>query len=59
MKVGDIVLPDFPEHRNDWRQGWPDDLPGVILEVTPYDTFIVMTPLRAEEVNIEYLVELV
>lgn len=59
MKIGSLVLPDFPEHRDDWRHDWPDDIPGVVLEVTPYNTFVVMTPLREEEVNIEYLVALI
>ena len=59
MKVGDIVLPDFPEHRVDWRADWPDNMPGVIVEESPWNTFIVMTPLRAEDVNIEYLVKVI
>ena len=59
MKVGDLVLPDFPVHRNDWRGDWPDDMLGVIIEETPWNTYVVMTPLRAEEVNIEYLVEVI
>ena len=59
MKVGDIVLPDFPEHRVDWRSDWPDHIPGVIIEESPWDTFTVMTPLRAEDVSIEYLVQVV
>lgn len=59
MKVGKTVLPDFPEHRDDWRTDWPDSMIGVIIEETKWNTFIVMTPLRAEEVNIEYLVEVV
>ena len=56
MKVGDIVLPDFPAHRADWRSGWPDTVAGVIIEETAWNTFVVMTPLRAEEVNSEYIV---
>lgn len=59
MNVGDMVLPDFPTHRNDWREDWPDNVAGVIIEKTKWDTYVVMTPLRAEEVNIEYLVEIV
>jgi len=59
MKVGDMVLPDFPAHRNDWREDWPDNMTGVIIEETPWDTYVVMTSLRVEEVNIEYLVEVV
>jgi hypothetical protein len=56
MRVGDMVLPDFPEHRTDWRSDWPDNMLGIIIEETPWDTFIIMTLLRAEDVNIEYLV---
>jgi len=59
MKVGDMVLPDFPEHRADWRGDWPDDMTGVIVEETKWGTYVIMTPLRAEEVNIEYLVAIV
>jgi hypothetical protein len=59
VKVGDMVLPDFPEHRADWQEGWPSDVTGVIIEKTKWNTYIVMTSLRSEEVNIEYLVVLV
>ena len=59
MKVGKMVLPDFPGNRSDWRTDWPDDMPGVIIEETQWNTFVVMTPYRAEEINIEYLVEIV
>ena len=59
MKVGDMVFPDFPTHRNDWREDWPDDMAGMIIEETGWSTYVVMTPLRSEEVNIEYLVELI
>lgn len=59
MRVGDMVLPDFPEHRADWRGVWPDDMSGVIIEKTKWGTYVVMTPNRVEEVNIEYLVEVV
>lgn len=54
-----MVLPDFPSHRSDWRTDWPDDMTGVIIEETKWKTYVVMTPLRSEEVNIEYLVEVV
>jgi len=54
-----MVLPDFPEHRADWQEGWPSDVTGVIIEKTKWNTYIVMTSLRSEEVNIEYLVVLV
>ena len=59
MKVGDMVLPDFPDHRKDWRSEWPDHMTGVIIEKTKWGTYVVMTPLRSEEVNIEYLVEVI
>ena len=36
MKVGDMVLPDFPTHRKDWREDWPDDMTGVIIEKTKW-----------------------
>ena len=59
MKVRDMVLPDFPGHRKDWRRDWPDNMTGVIIEETKWGTYVVMTPLRSEEVNIEYLVEVI
>jgi len=59
MQVGDMVLSDFPPHRDDWRSNWPDNMAGVIIEKTEWNTYVIMTPLRAEEVNIEYLVVLV
>jgi len=59
MRVGDMVLSDFPAHRHDWREDWPDGMPGVIIEETTWGTYVVMTPIRAEEVNIEYLVEVI
>ena len=59
MKVGDMVIPDFPEHRADWRAGWPDNMTGVVIEVTKWGSLIVMSPYRTEEVTIEYLVALV
>lgn len=59
MNVGDMVLPDFPEHRSDWRAEWPAHMTGVIVEETKWSTYVIMTPLRAEEVNIEYLVAVV
>ena len=60
MKVGDMVLPDFPTHRADWREDWPDHTPGVIVEEHfRGKLFTVMTPTRKEEVCIDYLVEVV
>jgi hypothetical protein len=59
MKVGDLVLPDFPEHRADWRDDWPDDMTGVIVEETKWNTYVVVTSLRTKEVNIEYLVKVI
>lgn len=60
MKVGDLVLPDFPSHRKDWREDWPDNTPGVIIEEHfKGKLFTVMTPMRQEEVAIDYLVEVV
>ena len=59
MRVGDMVLPDFPSHRDDWRADWPDNMTGVIIEKTEWGTYVIMTPHRSEEVNIEYLVALV
>ncbi len=58
MKVGDMVLPDFPEHRHDWREDWPDDQIGIIVKEDLRGTlFVIMTPTYLEEVNIDYLVE--
>ena len=60
MKVGSMVLPDFPEHRHDWRELWPDDTIGVVIEEHfRGKTFTVMTPTHIEEVAIDYLVEVV
>ena len=60
MKVGDMVLPDFPAHRSDWREDWPDNTVGVIVEEHfRGKVFTVMTPGRLEEVAIDYLVEFV
>ena len=59
MKVGDMVFPDFPVHRDDWRAEWPDHMTGVIIEETKWNTYVVLTPFRTEEVNIEYLVAVI
>ena len=60
MKVGDLVLPDFPTYRTDWRDDWPDLTPGVIVEEHfRGKLFTVMTPARVEEVSIEYLVQVI
>ena len=60
MKVGSMVFPDFPEHRYDWREDWPDDTVGVIVEEHfRGKLFTVMTPSCLEEVAIDYLVEVV
>lgn len=59
MRVGDLVYPDFPENRLDWRAEWPDNLLGIVVEETKWNTFVIMTELKSEEVNIEYLVALV
>ncbi len=59
MKVGSMVIPDWPANRHDWREDWPENMAGVIIEETKWNTYVVMTPFRAEEVNIEYLVEIV
>ena len=55
-----MVLPDFPDHRHDWREDWPDDVVGVIIEEHfRGKLFTVMTPSCLEEVAIDYLVEVV
>jgi hypothetical protein len=60
MKVGDMVLPDFPENRYDWREDWPDNEVGVIIEEHFRGTlFVIMVAGGQEEVNIDYLVEVV
>ena len=60
MKVGSMVLPDFPANRYDWREDWPDDTPGVIIEEHfRGKVFTVMTPMRQEEIAIDYLVEVI
>jgi hypothetical protein len=59
MKVGDLVLPDFPLHRDDWRSEWPDNMSGVIVEETKWETYVIMTPALVQEVSIEYLVALI
>ena len=59
MKVGDLAYPDFPENRLDWREEWPDNSPGIIIEETRYDTFVIMTSCKTKEVCGEYLVALV
>ena len=60
MKVGSMVLPDFPEHRQDWRTDWPDSTVGVIVEEHfRGKVYTVMTPSHLEEVSIDYLVEIV
>ena len=59
MKVGDLVLPDFPSHRLDWRSDWPDDMIGIIVEEPVRHCYKVMTPVQQEDVNIEYLVKVV
>tara|TARA_B100000029_G_scaffold400211_1_gene399070 strand:- start:26 stop:208 length:183 start_codon:yes stop_codon:yes gene_type:complete len=60
MKVGDMVLPDFPPHRDDWRADWPDNTVGIIVEEHfRGKLFTVMTPMYQEEICIDYLVEIV
>jgi hypothetical protein len=59
MKVGDLVLPDFPENRSDWRNHWPAGFPGVIIHEHDRGCYTVMTPFRTEDINIEYLVKIV
>ena len=60
MKVGDMVYPDFPEHRSDWRADWPDNTMGIIVEEHfRGKLFTVMTPVRQEEISVEYLVEVI
>ena len=59
MQVGTMVLPDFPANRYDWKEDWPDDTPGVILEVHEFNSYTIMAGDWIEEVNIEYLVEIV
>ena len=60
MKVGDMVYPDFPEHRSDWRTDWPDNTMGIIVEEHfRGKLFTVMTPVRQEEISVEYLVEVI
>ena len=55
-----MVLPDFPPHRYDWREDWPDGAVGVIVEEHfRGKLFTVMTPMCQEEVAIDYLVEVV
>ena len=58
MKVGDLVFPDFPENRVDWRGDWPDDLPGMIIQEHAGGCYAVMTSFRTKDVNIEYLVKI-
>ena len=60
MQVGDMVLPDFPAHREDWREDWPDNMVGVIIEEHfRGKLFTIMTPAYYEEVAIDYLVKVV
>ena len=60
MRVGSMVLPDFPENRNDWREDWPDNTIGVIVEEHfRGKVFTIMTPSHLEEVAIDYLVEII
>ena len=60
MKVGSMVLPDFPPHRLDWREDWPDCTMGIIIEEHfRGKLFTVMTPNCLEEVSVDYLVEVV
>ncbi len=60
MKAGDLVLPDFPPGCHDWRKDWPDGFPGVVLEAhETNNTCTVMAGPWIEEVNVEYLVEIV
>jgi len=59
MRPGDLVYPDFPENRLDWREEWPDNSPGIIIEETRYDIFVIMTSCKTKEVCGEYLVVLV
>ena len=59
MKIGDIVLPDYPGYRLDWRSDWPDYMLGIIVEEIKCNTFIIMSPLGFKEVNLEYLVVII
>lgn len=60
MKAGDLVFPDFPLNRFDWREKWPDDTVGIVVEEHfRGKLFTVMTPGHLEEVTIDYLVEVV
>ena len=60
MKVGSMVLQDFPENRHDWREDWPDNIVGIIVEEHfRGKVFTILTPSRCEEVAIDYLVEVV
>lgn len=59
MKVGSMVLPDFPTNRKDWRADWPDGSPGIVLEEHEFNVYTIMAGTWVEEVNIEYLVEIV
>ena len=60
MKVGDMVFPDFPPHRDDWRKDWPDKTVGIIIEEHfRGKLFTIMTPTHKEEVCIDYLVEII
>jgi hypothetical protein len=59
MKVATMVLPDWPANRHDWREDWPDDTPAVILEVHKFNSYTIMAGDWIEEVNGEYLVEIV
>ena len=59
MKVGDLVLPDFPPNRTDWRSDWPDNVPGIVVCDQGFGVYTVMTSDYMQEVNICYLVEIV
>ena len=59
MQTGDLVLPDWPANRDDWREDWPDDIAGIVLQEHEFNTYTIMAGSWIEEVNIEYLVEIV
>jgi|TARA_R110000824_G_scaffold252068_5_gene440727 hypothetical protein len=55
-----MVLPDFPESRMDWREDWPDELPGLIVADALFGCYAIMIPMGGVvDVNIEYLVKIV
>ena len=60
MKVGDIVLFDFPGHRYEWSRDYPDDSIGLIVGEDEHECFEVMTQKNGvEEIHGHYLVALV